>query len=75
MPAKWEVTARHSKNILGFAVESVVEEAVDLANPKHPDEFVYDVRHVDTHQTKRVLSHHSLNVGDVVEPSMWSKEI
>lgn len=74
MPAKWKVTARHTKNILRWGAEAVVEEAVDLSNPESPQEYVYDIEHVDTHQSKRVLSHRRFDPGDLIEESAWTRE-
>lgn len=74
MSATWKVTAKHAENILSWGIEAAVEEGVDLANPESPREYVYDIEHVDTHQKKRVFSHHHLDVGDLIDESFWSRE-
>lgn len=74
MSAKWKVTAKHSENKVTWGLEAVVEEAVDLANPASPPEYIYDIKHVDTHETKRVYSHRRLDVGDLIEEGDWAKE-
>jgi len=75
MSGKWEVIERKPKNAVRWAVEAVIEEGVDRPNPASPDEFVYDIRHVDTHETKRVLSHHSFEIGDRINEEGWSREL
>ncbi len=74
MSANWKVTAKHSENILTWGAEAAVEQGVDLANSETPQEYIYDIENVDTHQRKRVFSHRRLDVGDLIEESFWIRE-
>ncbi|WP_137702305.1 hypothetical protein [Marimonas lutisalis] len=75
MAAKWKVTAKHTENILTLGAEAVVEQAVDLANPDSPREYLYDIEHVDTHECRRVFSHRTLEVGAFIEEGEWSRDV
>lgn len=74
MSANWKVTAKHTENILTWGAEATVEQGVDLANDDTPQEYIYDIENVDTHQKKRVFSHRRLDVGDLIEESFWIRE-